>query len=280
LSVPHTEHAPVAPLPAADDGGTTYDSYVRASTLHRLQHPHTSEPAEMAFLVSSQIMELYFGLIRFELTNAQRAARGDDVATVVRFVRRAVAHYHGLNASWHSLSWLTPGEYGRFRDALDNASGLQSQAYRHVSFLLGEKSRSLASAHRADVAGHRDLIAALESPSLYDDVLAVLHRCGYPMPAAVTDRDLAADYQPHPAVEAAWAAIYRDERPDSPLLALAEALTDLAEAASRWRYRHLTAVRRVLGDKRGTAGSAGVAWLEGRVNRMFFPELWSARTDV
>ena len=191
-----------------------------------------------------------------------------------------MAHHHGLNAAWHTLGWLGPAEYNRFRDQLGAGSGLHSLAYRHLSFLLGDKSRALVPAHRVDPEGHRLLLDALAAPSLYDDVLGLVHRCGYPLPDNVLGRDPAAGYEPSPDVEAAWAAIYRDEPPGSRLAELAESLTDLAEAASTWRYRHLTAVRRAIGGRPGTAGSAGLTWLEKRVGRMYFPELWSARTEV
>jgi tryptophan 2,3-dioxygenase len=56
-----------------------YDRYVRASTLHSLQQPLTDDPGEMSFLMVSQIMDLYLGLICVELREAQRLVRADDV---------------------------------------------------------------------------------------------------------------------------------------------------------------------------------------------------------
>ncbi|HEX2772039.1 MAG TPA: tryptophan 2,3-dioxygenase, partial [Micromonosporaceae bacterium] len=58
--------------PTVEFGGRVpYDVYVRASTLHSLQQPLTEDPGEMSFLMVSQIMELYFGLICVELRAAQ-----------------------------------------------------------------------------------------------------------------------------------------------------------------------------------------------------------------
>ncbi|KPC91319.1 tryptophan 2,3-dioxygenase, partial [Streptomyces sp. NRRL F-6602] len=58
---------------------------------------------------------------------------------------------------------------------------------------------------------------------------------------------------------------------------LAEALTDIAELVARWRFDHLMVVRRAMGAKPGSGGTAGVAYLEQRARRVVFPELWEAR---
>ena len=42
----------------------------------------------------------------------------------------------------------------------------------------------------------------------------------------------------------------------------------------------LSAVRRSMGHKGGSGGSAGLAWLEKSLQREAFPELWSARTRI
>jgi tryptophan 2,3-dioxygenase len=41
---------------------------------------------------------------------------------------------------------------------------------------------------------------------------------------------------------------------------------------------HYTAVRRILGAKPGTGGSAGLAWLKRTVEAPLFPELWEVRS--
>ena len=52
---------------------------------------------------------------------------------------------------------------------------------------------------------------------------------------------------------------------------------------ARWigeRYRHLKVVSRIIGRKRGTGGTAGVAYLEQVASRVLFPELWDVRTEL
>jgi tryptophan 2,3-dioxygenase len=39
-------------------------------------------------------------------------------------------------------------------------------------------------------------------------------------------------------------------------------------------------VERIIGGKRGTGGTAGVAYLQKTLERRCFPELWSLRTKL
>ncbi|MDH2426286.1 tryptophan 2,3-dioxygenase family protein [Sphaerisporangium sp. TRM90804] len=257
--------------------GTPYDDYVEAETLHGLQHTITDVPEELPFLVTTQVMELYFGLVRTEWRLAQRLLDDDEIAEATAVLARTVRYFEALNASWAALSWLTPVRFNAFREALGEASGFQSAMYRHLEFLLGNKSEPLTRPHRRSPAVYAELLAALRAPSLYDSVLDVLARRGFAVPEG---RDLTAEYVPSPAVEAAWVTIYSERAPGDELWELAETLTDLSERFSDWRYRHLMAVRRSMGAKMGSGGSGGVGWLQRSLSRDVFPELWSARTVV
>lgn len=257
--------------------GTPYDTYVGTAVLHGLQRPVTEVPEELAFLVTTQIMELYFGLLRSEWTLAQRLLDADDPTAATTVIGRSVWHFEGLNAAWASLGRLTPAQFNAFRDELGEASGFQSAMYRHLEFLLGNKAESLTRPHRRTPKVYRELVEALRRPSLYDSVLSLLARRGFEIPPR---EDLTAEYVPSPLVEAAWVRIYAEEGPGDELWTLGEALTDLSERFSDWRYRHLMAVRRSMGAKPGSGGSSGVSWLERSLRREVFPELWSARTAM
>lgn len=260
---------------------TPYDAYVRASTLADLQRTATDVPGEYMFLVCSQIMELYFNLLAFEWRTAQKALREDDLGEALVTLRRSVDHFTALNGSWVSFRWMTPADFNSFREELGEASGFQSFLYRHVEFLLGFKDPALLRPHKHVAGDHyQRLLEAFEEPSLYDDVLAFLARQGYAVPGDVLDRDLSTSYEAHDAVEDVWVELYGQTMHGDPLRELAELLTDLAEQFSDWRYRHLMAVRRAMGAKIGTGGSAGVAWLERSLARQAFPELWSSRTRI
>ena len=72
---------------------TPYDAYVGATALHQMQRTLTDEPAEMPFLVVSQIMELYFGLLRYEWRRAIGALRRDDLEGAASILRRSCHHF-------------------------------------------------------------------------------------------------------------------------------------------------------------------------------------------
>jgi tryptophan 2,3-dioxygenase len=255
-----------------------YDAYVRASTLHTLQRPLSDDPGEMSFLMISQIMELYFGLTCHELREAQRLLDGDEVWAALVPLRRAGLHLEGLVASWQTLRWMTPADFNRFRNLLGEGSGFQSAMYRQLEFRLGLKNPKLIRPFRQDAAVHAELTAGLAAPSLWDATVALLARRGHELPAELLGRDPGEEHEADPAVELAWTEIYADSRPDNELRLLGEALTDVAERFGDWRYLHLKAVRRTMGAKVGSGGSAGLAWLQRSMARVVFPELWSART--
>jgi tryptophan 2,3-dioxygenase len=259
-------------------GATPYEQYVGVRQLQALVRPVTDHPAEPSFLVVTQVMELWFTLLRREWEHAQRRLRADDLDGALAAIRRSVHHLRSLDASWGSLLWLTPAEFNGFREQLGEASGFQSYEYRHVEFLLGLKAESVVRAHHGQPAVHADLMRALAAPSLEDDVLAYLARRGLPVPPEALDRDRTVPHEAHPAVTGLWTEVYRHPRPGSDLFELGEALTDVAAEFTTWRQRHVAAVRRSMGAKPGTGGSAGLAWLERSAAREVFPDLWAART--
>ncbi|MEV0039757.1 tryptophan 2,3-dioxygenase family protein [Streptomyces sp. NPDC050804] len=279
-------YAPDAPgagseAPNLDFAGTTpYEDYVQADVLTHLQHLRSDDPGEMVFLVTTQVMELWFTVIVHEWETASRALREDRTRVAVDALKRSVRELEALNASWRPLAQLTPAQFNSYRGALGEGSGFQSAMYRRMEFLLGEKSSSMLVPHRGAPRVHAELEKALQEPSLYDEVLRLLARRGLPVPAEVLDRDLARRYEPSPAIEEIWAGIYADPDQHSELIRLGEALTDVGELVWRWRNDHLVATRRAMGSKTGTGGSAGVAWLEKRAAKNVFPELWTARSHV
>lgn len=268
-------------MPVLDTTGqtTTYDSYIGASVLTGLQHTMSEDPGEMAFLVTTQIMELWFRVIGHEWRAARDALREDRLPEALDALRRSLLQHQALNDSWRPIAALTPTQFNAFRAFFGTASGFQSPSYRHLEFLLGEKSASLLVPFRSTPDAHAELEAALGEPGLYDETLHYLYRQGMPVPEHVLERDVTQPYAADAKIDAVWGQIYAGD-PDSPLALLAETLTDVAELVIRWRQDHLLATRRAMGSKTGSAGSSGVAWLEKRTVRPVFPELWSARSHV
>ncbi|MER7043944.1 tryptophan 2,3-dioxygenase family protein [Streptomyces jumonjinensis] len=267
--------------PNLDFAGTTpYEDYVQADVLTHLQHPLSEDPGEMVFLVTTQVMELWFTVLVHEWETASRALREDRVPVALDALARSARELEALNASWKPLGQLTPAQFNAYRGALGEGSGFQSAMYRRMEFLLGEKSASMLVPHRGAPRVHAELEKALQEPSLYDEVLRLLARRGLPVPEEVLVRDLSLKYEPSEAVEAVWAGVYRSADQSSELVRLGEALTDVGELVWRWRNDHLVATRRAMGAKAGTGGSAGVTWLEKRARKNVFPELWTARSHV
>ncbi|MEU1496903.1 MULTISPECIES: tryptophan 2,3-dioxygenase family protein [unclassified Streptomyces] len=266
--------------PHLDFHGTTpYEDYVQADVLTHLQQTRSDDPGEMVFLVTTQVMELWFTVIVHEWETAAQALREDRLPVAVAALKRSLRELEALNASWRPLAQLTPAQFNSYRSALGEGSGFQSAMYRRMEFLLGEKSASMLVPHRGAPRVHAELEKALHEPSLYDEVLRLLARRGHAVPAEVLERDVSLRYEPSPRVEAVWTELYSGDA-ENDLARLGEALTDVAELVWRWRNDHLVATRRAMGAKTGTGGSAGVAWLEKRAQKNVFPELWTARSHV
>ncbi|MFC8202114.1 tryptophan 2,3-dioxygenase family protein [Streptomyces sp. NPDC057298] len=274
------EEASEPETPHLDFQGTTpYEDYVQADVLTHLQHTLSDDPGEMVFLVTTQVMELWFTVIVHEWETAAKALREDRVPVAVAALKRSVRELEALTASWKPLGQLTPAQFNSYRSALGEGSGFQSAMYRRMEFLLGDKSASMLVPHRGAPRVHAELEKALHEPSLYDEVLRLLARRGHAIPASVVERDVSQRYEPSPEVEAVWTDLYAGDE-SAELARLGEALTDVAELVWRWRNDHLVATRRAMGSKTGTGGSAGVAWLEKRARKNVFPELWTARSHV
>ncbi|MFI5615269.1 tryptophan 2,3-dioxygenase [Amycolatopsis sp. NPDC051903] len=272
------------PGPDAPGERTPYASYVRNEDLHTLQELVSDSPAEPAFLVNAQVMELYFGLVVHELRTAQRELRADDLRRALTTLKRTAAHLRALSGMWDSLAWLTPAELMPVLRGLAEHHGkdsaLQSWMYRWLVYLLGTKSADGLTPLDATPTRQGQLREALEAPSLYDDVLDLLARRGHPIPAGHLDRDYAAPYVSHATVTEAWRVVYQDPAANPELFALGEALADVAEEFTNWKHRHLVSVRRTFGDRAAYYGEPGVSWLGPTIAELPFPELWTARAAV
>ena len=258
----------------------SYGDYLRLDRLLGCQKPLTARHDEVLFIIIHQATELWMKLAIHELTAAIACIKHDELQPAFKMTARVSRIQNQLIQSWDVLSTLTPADYMTFRDALGHASGFQSYQYRMIEFLLGNKSRAMLAPHRHRRDIHRPLEAALKAPSLYDEALRLLARRGFKIAAAVTERDFTQPYRRHASVEAAWLAIYRDTERHWDLYELAEELVDLEDAFQQWRFRHVTTVERIIGSKRGTGGTAGVAYLRRALDIRFFPELWDVRTAL
>lgn len=140
---------PFAPdLRIGSSSTTPYEDYVQADVLTHLQQPLSDDPGEMVFLVTTQVMELWFTVIVHEWRTAAEALRRDDLPVAMDALRRSAYELEALNAAWKPLARLTPAQFNAYRSALGDGSGFQSAMYRRMEFLLGEKSASMLVPHR------------------------------------------------------------------------------------------------------------------------------------
>ncbi|MBS0374992.1 MAG: tryptophan 2,3-dioxygenase [Proteobacteria bacterium] len=258
----------------------TYSGYLDLDRLLGAQHPRSAEHDEMLFVIVHQTSELWMKLCLHELRAAVDCIRRDELAPCFKMLARVGHIQRQLVQVWDVLATLTPFDYSSFRNELGRSSGFQSWQYRLLEFTLGNKNRQMIAVHRDDPERYALLEAALAAPSLYDETLCLLSRRGFEIPDELLQRDYAEPYVPHTKVTAAWLAVYHSTEANWDLYELAEKLVDLDHRFQLWRFSHMKTVERIIGYKRGTGGTSGVAYLMKALELRFFPELWSARTSM
>lgn len=257
------------------EGRTPYVTYTDADVLASLIHPQTDEPLEVTFVVTTQIMELHFQLLIADLQRAISALDEDHLDTALATLNRVVVTQKSLVRTWDLLAPMSPVQYNRFRTALGKASGFQSFAYRQLEFLLGAKNERMLSPHSGMTEVSASLQRAYDAPSVYDAAVRLLARHGIDLPETLLARDVRQPWtEADPALVEAWRQAYLR---GGELTQLADVLTAVAEQHSTWRFVHYTAVRRILGAKPGTGGSAGMVWLKRTVDTPVFVDLWEVR---
>lgn len=262
------------------DRGLSYARHLQTDQLLSSQVPVSDKPDENLFIIMHQTMELWLKLLLHETSVAMELIREDRVAQVEKTLDRMATIMRHMIHSWEVLSTLTPHDFLTFRGFLRKASGFQSHQYRELEFRLGLKRADLVKIHNDDDARRERLEEALAAPSLYDEVLRLLSRNGFEVPASCLDRDFSLPYQPSDAVEDAWLEIYTNVEKHWPLYSLAEKVTAIEYYFQEWRFKHMKTVSRVIGHKPGTGGSSGVTYLVKALDLRFFPELWAMRTRM
>lgn len=258
----------------------SYGEYLQLGTLLAAQKPLTGQHDEMMFIIIHQVSELWMRLFLNELDGVLECVRRDNVGPSFKMLKRIARVQTQLIATWDVLSTMTPADYSAFRNSLGRSSGFQSVQYRLLEFTIGNKNAETIAVHRGDSEERATLKRALESPSLYDEILALLSRRGYGIPEDYLARDFSQPYRASKQVAAAWLGVYHNAGEDWDLYELAERLIDMDHKFQLWRFAHLKTVERIIGYKRGTGGTSGVAYLAKALELKFFPELWQIRTSM
>jgi tryptophan 2,3-dioxygenase len=258
----------------------SYGEYLHLAKLLDAQKPLTFEHDEMMFIIVHQTSELWLRLFLHELNGVMACVRKDELDPSFKMLARIARVQTQLTSTWDVLSTMTPAEYSLFRNALGRSSGFQSVQYRLLEFMLGNKHPEMIAVHRRDPQAQDALRAALEAPSLYDEVLKLLSRRGYGIPDSHLVRDFTEPYHANKQVAGAWLGVYHNAEKDWDLYELAERLVDLDQKFQLWRCHHLKTVERIIGYKPGTGGTGGVSYLAKALDLKFFPELWQIRTAM
>ncbi len=258
----------------------SYGGYLALDTLLAAQHPISDPPHhdEMLFIIQHHVSELWMKLIIHELRAAMRLLAKDDVEPCLKVLARFKQIQRQLTEQWSVLETLTPAEYLQFRHVLGSASGFQSQQYRIIEFLLGNKNAEMVKVFAHDPPRQQELIEVLNAPSLYDEFLRYLARQRHAIPPELLERDFSQPYERNGGLIPVYKRIY--ENPDEfwSEYHLCEQFVDIESAFQAWRFRHMKTVERIIGFKRGTGGSSGVAFLRKALELTFFPELFDVRT--
>ncbi|MGH9941247.1 MAG: tryptophan 2,3-dioxygenase [Pyrinomonadaceae bacterium] len=258
----------------------SYNKYLRVPELIGLQEC-LSAPAhhdELLFITIHQTYELWFKQILHELDSAIALMNEDRVALAARALQRIVEIEKVLVNQIHILETMTPISFLGFRDELNPASGFQSMQFREIEFTSGLKDAGTLHNFREDEFALKRLQARFDAPTLGDAFYATLRRRGLDAPPddASLPREGRLKLYGRRARAALEILTHFEMRYEE--FQLAEALVAHDEYFGLWRAHHIKMVERMVGTKRGTGGSEGVAYLRTTIDQKFFPELWEART--
>ncbi|GJH37376.1 tryptophan 2,3-dioxygenase [Paraburkholderia hospita] len=256
----------------------SYGDYLSLGSILHAQHPLSPDHNEMLFIIQHQTSELWMKLALYELRAALASVHRDELPPAFKMLARVSRILEQLVQAWNVLSTMTPSEYTSMRPFLGSSSGFQSYQYRELEFMLGNKNEQMLKPHAHHPDVFAEVKAALEAPSLYDEVVRLLARRGFDITASRLDRDWTLPTQHDSSVEAAWLEVYRNPSQHWELYEMAEELVDLEDAFRQWRFRHVTTVERIIGFKQGTGGTAGAPYLRKMLDVVLFPELWHVRT--
>jgi tryptophan 2,3-dioxygenase len=175
------------------------------------------------------------------------------------------------------LETMTPMEFQSFRQRLEAASGFQSDQFRQLEFVLGNKSKDAIDRFSADTRARLALEERFANPTLWDAFLRYLAVEGYAIPQPLLARDVTGKIEPSVELQQTLIDLYRK---DPKHAEMCERLVDLDEGLQEWRYRHVKMVQRTIGAKMGTGGSSGAQYLVTTLMTPIFPDLWEIRSKL
>lgn len=256
----------------------TYSDYLKIDDLLALQQPRSTPPEhdETLFIVIHQTYELWFKQLLHEFDKIKRDFSAGDLYGAIHTFKRSRTILKTLVGQLDILETMTPMSFTSFRNRLESASGFQSYQFRELEFVLGYKRADVnfAALYGAETPGYAALLRRLDERSLIDHFYDLLGLLGVAIPPDLKQRNVRDSNIPSPVVQDGLFELYQ-RRPDAAILL--ELMTDFDEGLQEWRYRHVKAVERTIGNKTGTGGSSGVEFLKRSLFQPVFPDLWAIR---
>jgi tryptophan 2,3-dioxygenase len=261
------------------DRSVTYGSYLAVDELLALQRPRSAGPEhdEMLFIVIHQVYELWFKQVLHEVDRVIALLEARDPFRAQHTLKRILTILKVLVAQLDILETMTPLEFQSFRERLEAASGFQSDQFRQLEFVLGNKSKAAIERFSANTRARLALEHRFTKPTLWDAFLRYLAGEGYAIPQPLLARDVTAKIEPSAELQETLIGLYRK---DPQHAGMCERLVDLDEGLQEWRYRHVKMVQRTIGARMGTGGSSGAQYLATTLMTPIFPDLWEIRSRL
>ena len=255
----------------------TYSAYLALDEVLGAQRPRSSDHDELLFIVIHQVYELWFKEILHELAFLQTRLEAGETPQALATLKRILTILKTVVAQIDVLETMTPQQFSSFRERLEAASGFQSAQFRELEAVLGRRDPAMLRNYPAGRPPRERIEAAMSRPALFDSLLRYLTHVGFAAPGDALQRDVTLPWSGSAAVQAMLLRVYRDNGEPAQVC---ERFVDLDEGLQEWRYRHVKMVERTIGDKRGTGGSAGVAYLRTTLLHPAFPDLWAIRSKL
>lgn len=248
----------------------TYSSYLKVDELLNTQFPLANPPApdELLFIITHQSYELWFRMITHDLDRSIQFLDSQTLIPCFHLLERVTLIFKNLIQQLDVLETMTPVAFNQFRSQLNPASGFQSWQFREIELLLGGQVQDYAKFSSLEPEWFEKLQTRSRQRNLRDAFYSLL-----------SSRQLLSENPVADDLEKAILNIYQQPHQDE-LQTLCEFLIELDEQLMLWRFRHVQMVERMIGMKKGTGGSLGVPYLESTLKKKYFPELWSARTQM
>ena len=197
------------------------------------------------------------------------------------FVERTVEIMKLLVRQVHILETMTPAEFCQFRYRLKPASGFQSAQFRAIEFSCGLKDERYLGFFKNSPDVQEQLRERIAADDLRNTYYSMLSRLGYGVPVGDKLAEVLSNAElENEEIIATLLPVYADPEQNLPLYLLTESLVSLDQQLALWREHHVRVVERIIGFKRGTGGSSGVAYLRSTVGKKCFPYLWDIRSRL